>query len=233
MKRQKEKGGATVTVHFESLCPDSGEFFRRLKKDFQRGALKDNWFELAAYGKTFPVKVSSGSATLDASQIMALSSQPEKVAWGGRICQHGDRECYGNAWQQCSKAIIPSGARFMEHTFCLMDLPKQNMPRTYWRTSTDWKCGGYRECVAQQCSASLSGDEMSLIESCVAGLKENSTHAAGTAASKGMVELLKNEEAKQRLNVTHVPWVLIGDEHVDAIDELQISVLEAIERRHA
>eukprot|EP00746_Dinoflagellata_sp_MGD_P031323 gnl/MRDRNA2_/MRDRNA2_17445_c0_seq1.p1 gnl/MRDRNA2_/MRDRNA2_17445_c0~~gnl/MRDRNA2_/MRDRNA2_17445_c0_seq1.p1 ORF type:complete len:261 (-),score=49.03 gnl/MRDRNA2_/MRDRNA2_17445_c0_seq1:296-1078(-) len=125
-----------VLIQYESLCPDTVTFFRDLKGVYADDALRTRFtFELIPYGN---VKLPADKK-LD-------STKP----WGGRQCQHGERECWGNAWQACTHASIKERTRIMQHTICLMDLPKRGMPEDYWKDNK-WSCGDYKQCVVDRC----------------------------------------------------------------------------------
>lgn len=197
-----------ILIQYESLCPDTVTFFRDLKDVYADDELRNRFtFELIPYGN---VKLPANKK-LD-------SSKP----WGGRVCQHGERECWGNAWQACTHATLKERTRIMKHTICLLDLPKRGMPESYWEDHP-WTCGDYKQCVVDPCDdGTLTAQEKKDIETCV-GKVRNSQPGQGT------MEMDSHEKAAELWNVTHVPWIVVNGKHVQDLDDNKISLRSYLE----
>lgn len=190
-----------VEVYYEALCPDSVKFFKQQVFPLQNDVNIRRQFHLQLYPY---------------GNVWAFGGDP----WGGRRCQHLERECFGNAWLACAQATL-NHQRAMEHTLCLMDLPKHGMPDNYWN-ETRWTCGDYRSCVVSQCDQVISAVEKRSIDSCVEHIR-NSAHGVDSLFAA-------LERATNEANVTHVPWVVVDGEHMLAIDDLKASLLDLVQQ---
>lgn len=197
-----------VMVQYESLCPDTVVFFGDLKKVYADDNLRNQFtFELVPYGNV---------------RLPKDKKLDPKKPWGGRVCQHGERECWGNAWQACTHATVSERSRIVQHTICLMDLPKQGMPEKYWQDDP-WSCGDYMQCVVDRCDdGALTAQEKADIGTCV-GKVRNSEN------SKGTMEMDSHEKAAELWNVTHVPWIVVNGKHVQELDDNKISLRKYLE----
>jgi len=192
-----------VLVQYEALCPDTSTFFKGLKEAYADDALRNRFtFELIPYGNT---------------KLPANKKLDNTKPWGGRVCQHGERECWGNAWQACTHATLGSDRnRIVQHTTCLMDLPKQGMPEKYWKNDP-WSCGDYMQCVVEPCSGILSPEEKAEIQTCVGKVRNSE-------ASKGTMEMDSHQKAAELWSVSHVPWIVVNGKHVEELDDNKISL---------
>lgn len=188
----KKKSSQSVVVHYEALCPDSVEFFKGPKgvNDVFHSSAVDATFMFVPYGNA-----RSGGNN-----------------WGYRVCQHGDRECYGNAWQTCAQAMMTNKTKVASHLICLMDLPKPGMPKNYWFPQ-EWGCGTYESCVVSKCSSSLTQVEKINIKKCVQDVKHNQMSCTGC---KLMQQHAKDAHSNK---VNHVPWVIVDGAHEEELDE--------------
>lgn len=192
-----------VRIYFESLCPDTVSFFQQQVAKIHRNVdLRKNFnFSLYPYGN---VHRDTGDAT--------------GKSWGGRLCQHGDRECFGNAWMACSQVVLGK-LRSMDHTLCLLDLPKHGMPQKYWKSDA-WSCGDYKECVVDRCDRIMNEQEKNSIADCVGQLRGNATSST----------LATLEKATKDETVTHVPWVVVNGQHRVAFDDLKANLIDLLEQ---
>lgn len=204
----KASGGQAleVKIYFEALCPDSVKFFQEQVSKVHRNVdLRARFnFTLYPYGNVHP---NAGGPVAG-------------KYWGGRQCQHGDRECFGNAWMACSQVVLKK-LRALDHMLCLLDLPKQGMVERYWSQDA-WPCGDYKKCVVDRCDRMMSESEKSSIEDCVGQLRQNS--------SSRVLDTL--EHATKSASVTHVPWVMVNGQHSLALDDFKESLTDYLKDAH-
>jgi len=192
-----------VMVQYESLCPDTVVFFADMQKTYADETFRNRFtFELIPYGNV---------------KLPADKKLDNTKPWGGRICQHGERECWGNAWQACTHALISDKSRIMKHSFCLMDLPKQGMPEKYWGQDP-WSCGDYKQCVVDRCDdGTLTAQERADVETCVGKVRKMEN-------SQGTMEMDSHQKAAELWNISHVPWIVVNGLHVQKLDDNKISL---------
>lgn len=105
----------------------------------------------------------------------------------------------------------------MQHTFCLMNLPKNGMPTEYWKDES-WPCGDYKQCVVDRCDdGTLTPQEKAKLLTCVQEVRHSKSNM-------GSMEMDSHQKAAELWHIKHVPWIVVNGKHVDELDENKISL---------